>query len=111
MDLMSPGGGGPITPHPMHSAAQMLGSLQSDSGASFGKQSPDMAVHVAPASASNYGTARLTAWGTHGLNATPGHVAPLSTLNRASFVNWGGDSGGTTTPAAAGAQQQYAYAQ
>lgn len=108
MDLMSPSGG-PITPHPMHSAAQMLGSLQSDPGASFGKQSPDMAIHVAPASAANYGTARLTAWGTHGMSV-PGHVAPLSVTNRQSFVSFGSDDK-STTPAAAGAQQQYAYAQ
>lgn len=87
--------------HPMLSVAQ----VQSDPGASFGKQSPGMAIHVAPASAANYGTARLTAWGTHGLNTAPGHIAPLSTTNRGSFVNWGTDST-TTTPAALGAQQQ-----
>lgn len=92
--------------HPMASAAQMLGatSIPGDPGATFGKQSPDTAIHVAPASAANYGTARLTAWGTHGLNATPGHIAPLSATNRQSFVNWGTDNN-ITPPAAYGAQQ------
>ena len=91
--------------HPMASAAQQLtggsASIPSDPGASFGKQSPDMAIHVAPASAANYGTSRLTAWDTKSFGVNRG-----SANYRGSFVNWDNTPSAPTTPAALGAQQQ-----
>lgn len=91
--------------HPMLSAGQNLAggssSVPGDPGASFGKQSPDMAIHVAPASAANYGTSRLTAWDTKSFGVNRG-----SANYRGSFVNWDNSAAAPTTPAALGAQQQ-----